>query len=190
MRSSQGEITLNRPPKPWGHSLSTIRIANQSLVSSRGCIWEVKLHATTLDAGVLNNPHLGKELGHSGMGEATLGAPGQDLFHCGPQFQRAGSEAGCGNRSDPQACSGPWNRSAQHSLEMLWVGGKSRPKSQELHLLVKGSFPIKATNQDLGALGRLCCLLSCQDPRFLQPTRFASLSSTAIRCVTLLSNTG
>ena len=43
------------------------------------------------------------------MGEAHSGAPGHDVFHSGPQFQRERSEAWHGNKIDtaPQACIAP-----------------------------------------------------------------------------------
>lgn len=65
---------------------------------------DVELPATAVDECMLNNPHLGKKLGHREMGEASSGAPGQELFHGGRQFQRERSEAGHGNRIAPQAC--------------------------------------------------------------------------------------
>ena len=49
----------------------------------------------------------------------------------------------------------PQNRSALCSLEMLWVGGKWGPKSQELHLLTKGSFPTKTIKQGHGCPGKI-----------------------------------
>lgn len=140
----------------------------------------VKLPATTLDEYVSHSAHTGKELSHGEMGEAISGTPGQDLLHCGPQFQRERSHRAW-EEDRPPGLFCPQDRSAQSSLEMLRVGGKLRPEGQEVHLRNKGSFPTKTIKQGLRCLGTAARVCLAKTLAFLQLTHFASSLNTDAR---------
>lgn len=131
---------------------------------------DVELPAASFDECRLNHPLSGKKLGHGERGEASSGAPGQDSFHRGRQLQRERSEAGrTWERDRPPSSLRPRDISAQSSLETLWVGGKLWLKSQETHLLTKGSFPTKTKRQGHRCLGKTV-------PRSALPRPWPSIS--------------
>lgn len=81
-------------------------------------------------------------------------------------------------------------RSALCSLETLWVGRKWGPKSQELHLWLRGVFQLKQLSKDTGALGRFSYFPSCWDLSLPSAYTLCLLFELWVRYVAFLSIAG
>lgn len=73
---------------------------------------------------------------------------------------------------------------------MLWVGRKWGPKSQELHLWLRGVFQLKQLSKDTGALGRFFYFPSCWDLSLPSAYTLCLLFELWVRYVAFLSIAG
>ena len=148
---------LNRLTTHWGPGLNTARVANHSLVSFRECIWTSSSLLPPL-MRVCSIIHTWVRDWATERWVRPFWEPQVMSYSTLTSVPEGEVRGWIWEQGRPHTHTGlfcPQNRRALCSLEMLWVGGKWGPKSQELHLLTKGSFPTKTIKQGHWCPGKI-----------------------------------